>query len=62
MSAPLMLRVLSASVAAANRAGNIIREVMSTGKLGVVDKVSRSVNSAKEMHDCCRLSIKDCRL
>ena len=42
MSAPLMLRVLSASVAAANRAGNIIREVMSTGKLGVVDKVSGS--------------------
>ena len=39
MSAPLMLRVLSASVAAANRAGNIIREIMSTGKLGVVDKV-----------------------
>ena len=40
MSAPLILRVLSASVAAANRAGNIIREIMSTGKLGVVDKVS----------------------
>jgi hypothetical protein len=40
MSAPLMLRVLSASVAAANRAGNIIRDIMSTGKLGIVDKVS----------------------
>ena len=40
MSAPLMLRVLSASVTAATRAGNIIRDIMSTGKLGVVDKVS----------------------
>ena len=40
MSAPLMLRLLSASVTAATRAGNIIREIMSTGKLGVVDKVS----------------------
>ena len=46
MSAPLMLRVLSASVAAANRAGNIIREIMSTGKLGVVDKVRISKTSS----------------
>ena len=41
MSNTLMLRLMSASVAAATRAGNIIRDVMSTGKLGVVDKVSQ---------------------
>ena len=36
----LMLRILSASVAAAGRAGQICREVMRSGQLNVVDKVS----------------------
>ena len=36
---PLMLRLLSASVAAANRAGQIIRDVLESGKLGLVQKV-----------------------
>ena len=35
----MLLKLLSASVAAATRAGHIIREVTSTGQLGVVDKV-----------------------
>lgn len=42
-----MLRLLSASVAAATRAGNIIREVMSTGKLGIVDKVFSLIEYVK---------------
>lgn len=37
--APLMLRLLSAGVAAANRAGQIIREVLKGGQLSIVDKV-----------------------
>ena len=43
MSQPLMIRLLSASVAAANRAGEIIRDVMSSGKLGLVQKVRLAV-------------------
>ena len=38
-SQPVMIRLLSASVAVANRAGQIIRDVLSSGKLGVVQKV-----------------------
>lgn len=34
-----MIRLLSASVAVANRSGNIIREVLKSGRLGVVQKV-----------------------
>lgn len=37
---PLMLRLMSACVSAAERAGHIIREVTSVGQLGVIDKVS----------------------
>lgn len=39
MTEPLMIRLLSASVAVANRSGNIIREVLKSGQLGVVHKV-----------------------
>lgn len=39
MSEPLMIRLLSASVAVANRSGKIIREVLKSGQLGVVQKV-----------------------
>lgn len=35
---PLVLRIVSASVAVANRAGNIIREIMKKGELGIVEK------------------------
>ena len=35
-----MIRLLSASVAVANRSGKIIREVLRSGELGVVQKVS----------------------
>ena len=41
--APLMIRLLSASVAAANRAGQIIRDVLDSGKLGTVQKVGNAV-------------------
>ena len=36
---PLMIRLLSASVAVANRAGAVIRDVLKSGQLGVVHKV-----------------------
>ena len=39
-SSPVMIRLLSASVAAANRAGQICRDILNSGKLGTVDKVS----------------------
>ena len=44
MSQPLIIRILSASVAAANRAGELIREVLRRGNLGLVQKVG-------ELHD-----------
>ncbi|XP_059488072.1 3'(2'),5'-bisphosphate nucleotidase 1 [Neocloeon triangulifer] len=37
-SAPLILRIVASSVSAANQAGKIIRDVMSKGELGIVDK------------------------
>ena len=39
-SQPVMIRLLSASVAVANRAGQVIRDVLSSGKLAVVQKVN----------------------
>ena len=38
-----MIRLLSASVAAANKAGQIIRDVLESGKLGLVQKVRDAV-------------------
>lgn len=38
-SAPLILRLIASSVTAANRAGKIIRDIMSRGELGIVEKV-----------------------
>lgn len=38
-NSPFILRLVSCSVAAANKAGNIIRNVLQNGDLGVVDKV-----------------------
>lgn len=35
----LLVRLIASSVVAANRAGKIIRDVMSRGELGVVEKV-----------------------
>lgn len=34
-----LMRLVSSSVAVANRAGGIIRNILKTGSLGVVDKV-----------------------
>lgn len=36
---PLILRLLATSSTAAKRAGNIIRDIMSKGELGIVEKV-----------------------
>ena len=43
-SSPFLLRLMSSSVAIANRAGRIIRSIMKTGNLGVVDKVNWKKN------------------
>lgn len=40
-TAPLILRLLASSVTTANRAGKIIRDIMSKGDLGIVDKVNQ---------------------
>lgn len=37
---PLILRLMASSVTAATRAGKIIKDVMSKGELGIIDKVS----------------------
>lgn len=37
-SAPLVLRLLASSVTAATRAGKIIKDVLTSGDLGIVDK------------------------
>jgi len=37
--APLIIRLVSASVAVSNRASQIIRDVLLKGELGIVEKV-----------------------
>lgn len=36
----LIMRILAASIQVANRAGTIVRDVMNTGELGIVEKVN----------------------
>lgn len=36
---PLIVRLLASSVSVASRAGKIVRDVMSKGELGIVEKV-----------------------
>lgn len=38
-TAPLIIRLLASSVSVAGRAGKIVRDVMSRGELGIVEKV-----------------------
>jgi len=38
-TSPVLLRLISSSIAIANHAGNIIRDVMAKGELGIVQKV-----------------------
>lgn len=38
-SPALILRLIASSITAANRAGKIIRDIMSQGDLGIVEKV-----------------------
>lgn len=42
-NAPLILQLLASSVNIAAKAGEIIRDVMSKGDLGIVDKVSKNL-------------------
>lgn len=42
-SSPLLLRLIASSVSAANRAGKIIRDVMTQGDLAIVEKVFYSI-------------------
>lgn len=37
-SAPLFIRIVASSIAAANKAGKIVRDVMNKGDLGIIDK------------------------
>lgn len=37
---PLIVRLLASSVSVAGRAGKIVRDVMSKGELGIIEKVS----------------------
>lgn len=37
---PLAMRIMANSIAIANQAGKIIRDIMSQGELGIIDKVS----------------------
>lgn len=39
-SAPLLLRVVANSVSITHKVGNIVRDIMKKGDLGIVDKVS----------------------
>lgn len=38
-SVPLIVRLLASSVSVAGRAGKIVRDVMSKGELGIIEKV-----------------------
>lgn len=40
---PLMLRLLSACACAANRSGGIIRQILNSGDLGLVQKAAENV-------------------
>lgn len=40
-SVPLVVRLLASSVTIAGRAGKIVRDVMSKGELGIVEKVRK---------------------
>lgn len=39
MSVPTLMRIVSASVSVANKAGSIVKGVLSRGNLGIIDKV-----------------------
>lgn len=39
-SPPLIMRLLASSVTASKRAGKIVKDIMISGDLGIVDKVS----------------------
>lgn len=42
LPAPLAMRIMASSIAIANQAGKIIRDIMTAGELGIVDKVIQS--------------------
>lgn len=40
-SVPVIVRLLASSVSVAHRAGKIVRDVMSKGELGIIEKVAQ---------------------
>lgn len=42
--APLVMRIMASSIVIANQAGKIIRDVMSAGELGIIEKVRQKTN------------------
>ena len=60
MTSSFVLRVLSASLCAANKSGSIIREVFKSGKLGIVQKVRGHVHVYSIMTECvCLQGVND---
>lgn len=57
-SVPLAMRIMANSIAIANQAGKIIRDIMSQGELGIIDKVSDKENLS--LINFC--SLCECRL
>lgn len=52
-SIPVIVKLLASSVSVAGRAGKIVRDVMSKGELGIVEKVC--ISSLKIVFECITL-------
>lgn len=50
-NAPLVLRLLASSRVAATKAGQIIKDVMTKGELGIVEKVYEKGNQQSKLID-----------
>lgn len=48
--APAVMRILASSIVVANRAGEIIRDVMSKGELGIIDKVIKLIKKSFKIY------------
>lgn len=46
MSTPLLLKMVASSVSVANKAGQIIRDILKTGDLGIVQKVFLKISNS----------------
>jgi len=55
MSTPLVLQIVASSVSIANKTGEIIRNIIKSGDLGIVDKATGqkvSISALHDMHTC----------